>query len=150
MGMYTKVNLILPIKKDIDENTKNIIYDIFKGYGINDLKKEGIQIPEHPFFKPETRIWFPNSGGSYYFTATSNSAIKYDALGEYSMVLHIDTDFKNYDYEIGKFLNWIKPYLAINCQTFLGYSLYEEYLNPTLYYYKDGEIVSYVTNYKGE
>lgn len=150
MGMYTKVSLVLPIKRDIDENTKNIIYGIFKGYGINDLKEEGIQIPEHPFFKPGTRIWFPISVGSYYFTGTSNSAIKYDTIGTHSMVLHIDSDSKADYIDIENFLDWICPYIDFDYTSFIGYSLYEEYLNPTLYYYKDGEIVSYVTDYKGE
>lgn len=157
MGMYTKINLVLPIKKDTDSNTLNILHHIFEGYGLEDLKQANITIPEHPFFKENSSIWFPISYGSYYFTGTYNSCIQHDDLGEYAMVLHIDTDFKNYANEIDNFLDWIKSYLDVDEDgTFLGYSRYEEDLDPVLYYYKEGKILShrvdymYMENMKGE
>lgn len=146
MGMYTKVNLCLPIKKDVDDNTKNILYGIFQGNEIKELAEKGIKIPNHIFFQDCSRVWFPNSGGSYSFTGTCNSAIKYDNLEQYAMVLYIDTDFKNYAEEIENFLDWICPYLDFNRTSFLGYSLYEEYVNPTMYWWKNNEILK-ITNY---
>lgn len=147
MGDYTKANLILPIKKDADRNTIGIISSLFCGDELSDLEEKNLIIPEHPFFEKGNRIWFPNSGGSYYFTGTVNSRIRYDDLGTYAMVLHIDTDFKNYGDEIDRFLDWVKPYLDIKGTAFLGYSQYEYSLNPTLYYYDNGDILSIKTNY---
>lgn len=150
MGMYTKVNLILPIKKETNKNILNIIIALFEGDGLYDLIAKNLNIPEHEFFKENNKIWFPDSGGSYSFTGTVNSRIRYDNLNEYAMVLHIDTDFKNYNNEINKFLDWIEPYIDLSDDTFLGYSLYEEFTNPTLYFYKDNKIISYQTNCIGE
>ena len=89
------------------------------------------------------RVWFPNSCGSYYFTGTANSNIQYRNIDK-EIVLHIDTDFKNYGDEIEYFLDWIAPYIDAYDNEFLGYSRCEETNNPTLYFFKDKKIVSFV------
>ena len=52
-----------------------------------------------------------------------------------SVIMQDIIDFKNYDGEIEKFFNWIKQYLYKGWdKQFIGYSLYEEAIEPTLYY----------------
>ena len=143
MGMYTKVNLCLPIKKDTNNNILQVLDGMFQGDEIADLKEKGLTIPDHIFFKTCSRVWFPNSVGSYYFTGTSNSNIKYDTLRNYAMVLHIDSDSKIIYEDIDNFLEWICPYLDFSSTGFLGYSLYEEDLDPILYWWENNSIVKF-------
>ena len=59
-----------------------------------------------------TRIpWMFRSSGSYYFGANSGqSEFKHDEIGKFWR-LNARFNIKNYDNEIEKFLEWIKPYL---------------------------------------
>ena len=61
-----------------------------------------------------------------------NPSKEYESENYY---LVVRSDFKNYQGEIGKFFDWISPYIE-KCgdKTFIGYSLYEEYDEPRLYY----------------
>ena len=101
MGMYTKINVILKIKQNTPEEIKNILIDIFDGCSVIELrgKTSPRLLEHHKFFDDGSRIWFPASEGSYYFTGTSNSCIKYADVTK-QMVLHIDSDFKDYNNEI--------------------------------------------------
>lgn len=147
MGMYTKINIILSIKNDTPKQIKEILESMFQGDSVEDMREKFLEIPEHKFFEDNRRVWFPASGGSYYFTGTVNSEIKYTSVaGDNQMVLHIDTDFKNYGDEIEYFLDWIAPYIDASQDEFLGYSRYEETKNPTLYFFKDKKIISFVNS----
>lgn len=145
MGMYTKINIILKIKIDTPKKVIDILENMFNGYGAEDIKMKGIELPNHKFFEKGNRVWFPCSAGSYYFTGTANSNIKYRTVDN-QMVLHIDTDFKNYGDEIKHFLDWITPYVDADNNEFLGYSLYEEDNNPTLYFFRNKAICSFTNN----
>lgn len=145
MGMYTKVNLIIKIKKDVPLNVKQIIESMFECCDLEDMVARGIELPNHKFFKDERRVWFPMSSGSYYFTGTTNSNLYYRDVDD-KMVLHIDTDFKNYDDEIELFLDWIRPYIDASEYSFLGYSLFESDANPTLYFYTKKEILQFIND----
>lgn len=144
MGMYTKVNLIIPIKNETEKSVKDILIAMFDGLDVEEMETKQLKIPKHKLFEDGRRVWFPASGGSYYFTGTVNSKIKYTSdAGDNQMVLHIDTDFKNYDDEIKLFLDWIYPYIDGETHRFLGYSQYEEDENPTLHFYGKDKIVSF-------
>lgn len=145
MGMYTKINIIIKLKKETPKNIIEVIECMFNGYDIEDMNACGVEIPKHDFFENDRRVWFPKSCGSYYFTGTANSNIQYRNVDK-EMVLHIDTDFKNYDDEIELFLDWIAPYVDAYEKEFLGYSRYEEDLNPTLYFYSNGKIIEFINN----
>lgn len=145
MGMYTKINIILSIKNDTPKQIKEILESMFQGDSVEDMREKFLEMPEHKFFESGMRVWFPASGGSFYFTGTVNSKIVYEDIGN-KMVLHIDTDFKNYGDEIEHFLDWIAPYIEAGQNEFLGYSRYEETNNPTLYFFKDKKIISFVNN----
>ena len=140
MGMYTKASFIIPIKKDTPKNIKDICYNLFEG----DSELDGFDLPKHQFFETK-RFWAFAGCNSFYFTGTSNSAVKYSDSycgGCEDMVLHIDCDLKNYDDEIELFLDWIKDYMETPTAGFIGYSLYEEDEKPTLYYLRNGKIVN--------
>ena len=125
---------------------KEILKNMFDGCDVIELReKTNPSLLTHKFFEDGSRVWFPCSGGSYYFTGTSNSKIQYTDVGN-QMILHIDTDFKNYNDEIENFLDWIAQYIDATENEFLGYSIYEESSNPTLYFLKDKKIVSFTNN----
>ena len=148
MGMYTKVNLIIPIKNETEKNVKDILIAMFDGLDVEEMEAKQLEIPKHKLFEDGRRVWFPASGGSYYFTGTVNSKIKYTSdVGENQMVLHIDTDFKNYNDEIKLFLDWICPYIdEEHLYRFLGYYQYEEDTNPTLCFYGKDKILQFTNN----
>ncbi len=68
---------------------------------------------------------------SYYFSAKTHSEIVSDRMMKYKY-LCIRCNFKNYDGEIDKFVDWIMPYLEEIDGDFLGFSRYEEFNDPKL------------------
>lgn len=123
MGMYTKYNLIIPLKNDTPDEVINELKMILKG----EEPKDGSYC-----------LWLNNN--SFYFTGTSNSKLLHNTL---NYVLHIDCDTKRNYNEIDDFLNWIVPYAK--SRGFLGYRLYEEDEEPTLIYIDYSELK---VNYK--
>ena len=49
------------------------------------------------------------------------------------------SDFKNYDSEIEKFIDWIGPHLDVNPGEMIGYYRYEEFSEPTIIYAKESK-----------
>lgn len=144
MGMYTKLNLILPLKKDLSVSNQLLIETLVSGTYSDSYYSRENNHPDHPFFNKDNRKSGMFKSSSYYFTGTNNSEIKYDDLREHSMVVHIDCDFKNYNNEIEDFLDWIKQYINADYDDlkFLGYSQYEECNKPKLYYFSTGNIIT--------
>lgn len=128
MGMYTKLNFILPLKQETPQKIKTLLRKMFNGKELTDREK-----PNHKFFKQDN-VHFMNDV-SYYFDGTNNSKIKYN---DGKMVLHINCDTKVFNYF--NFLEFITPYLDTVNNQFIGYDLYEEFNNPTLYFVINGEI----------
>lgn len=89
-------------------------------------------LPDHPLFK--TQRWnklFCMS--SHYFVPTSIQQFEYNHISdEWSLVTY--ASIKNYDNEIEKFFDWIRPYLASSVGDFIGYSQSEYDDAPTLYF----------------
>lgn len=138
MGMYTKFSVVIPIKRETPKEIQEVLVDLVENAGYK-LDSGELQKPNHKFFESD---YFSAQCDSYYFTGTHNSAVKYSHEFEevHRLVLHIDCDFKNYEDNINLFLDFVAPYIDIEDMwqpTFLGYSLYEEDLNPTLYYVND-------------
>lgn len=148
MGMYTKVSFIIPIKTNTPKKIREILIALIEG----DLE-EHMELPKHKFFET-TRFHYFARTDSFYFTGTSNSAVKYPFRdwrdgGSETIVLHIDSDFKHYDEEIELFLDWVKDYMEIPTSGFIGYTLYEMDERPTLWFIRSGEIIAEY-NAKGE
>ena len=83
------------------------------------------------FSTPRWRWLF--SCSSYYFVPRSTHLFDYDDIGKY-WVLIVRSDLKNYDGEIEKFFDWIRPHLEADENVMIGYSRYEKSREPTIYY----------------
>jgi len=125
MGMYTELHFNSALKED----TKQEIIDILK-YMVKDKEKEPEKLPDHPFFDCERwkRLFTTDS---FYFDADTHSTLRFcDTSNQYFLCVRIN--IKNYDGEIGKFIDWINKYLDKFPGDFIGFSRYEEYEDPTL------------------
>lgn len=138
MGMYTELNISLELKQDVPQEVINILMYMTTGEwpaGVqptSDVNLTKEELPDHPLFATDTRWRFMLRGNSYYFDMTPQHVLRYDAISE-ACILSVRSNFKNYDDEINKFLNWIEPYTET--KGFIGYSRYEESDNPVLIHF---------------
>ena len=126
MGMYTELHFNAELKKDVPSDIVAVLE-----YMMNPINKPN-NLPDHPFF--HTDRWdalFVMD--SYYFSADTHSTLRYDDISN-SYYLCIRSNIKNYHDEIGKFIDWIRPYLDEGDNNFLGFYRYEETETPTLIY----------------
>lgn len=123
MGTYTELVLKCGIKEDRPEIVHEVLSFLFKNDG-----QSPPELPDHPFFK--TRGWeaIGRSGSYYHIPAPANF---YD--GRY---LFSRSDFKNYEDEIEKFLDWINPYLSNYPGKCIGWIFCEGTHEP-FFIYKD-------------
>ena len=84
-------------------------------------KKVFTQTPDHPLFKTFRWDMMASSGRSFKTKDEHFGNVDFMLIGE----------FKNYDDEIAKFIDWITPYL---CEDLTGYSHYEGALFSTAYF----------------
>lgn len=127
MGMYTELVMSCRIKDD------PTIINILK-YMIGEEIDKPI-LPAHSLFKTD-RWNFMLQCSSYYFVPDVVHLLKYDEIGKYWSFIN-RSDFKNYDDEINKFIDWITPNLEDTFGTMIGYSRYEEDKEPIIYYSKE-------------
>lgn len=132
MGMYTEIIFGARLKKDTPISVIQTIKELIKI--THSPKINFTNQPEHPFFDCP-RTWLLQSGGSYCFSGTVSPKFIYDNIRA-SWSLHFRTNIKNYDAEIEKFLDWIKPYIesGSGSRNFYAIVTYEEYETPTIYY----------------
>lgn len=71
---------------------------------------------------------------AYFPHSTSYAVFKDDIAGRWFVNVH--SNLKNYDSEIEKFLDFIRPHVD-ECADFLGYHRYEEAESPTLIFRDD-------------
>ena len=112
MGHYTELKVKLKLKKNTPESVINILKRVLierdLGHDKTLFNTEDVFKPEleHEFFKTErwymlflSTNWGDIQGGKFY-----------EENGYWVIDLH--TEFKNYDSEIDKFMNWISPYVV--------------------------------------
>lgn len=130
MGMYTEIIFGAELKKEAPESIINTIQYLVDGKDVSELENA----PDHDFFRSE-RTWLIRSGGSYYFPGTVEPKFWHDDISQ-SWFLHFRTNIKNYDSEIEKFIDWIKPYIGdgVGGRRFFAIVTYEEQDEPTIYY----------------
>ena len=127
MSTYTEIYVKAVLKEDVDDNVINILKYML---GMDDVELEDFEIPSHSLFKTDRWDSMLRSGG-YYNTV---KLFEYNDTSE-NYYLVVRSDFKNYQGEIGKFFDWITPYVKkYGDKTFIGYSLYDEDDEPKLYY----------------
>lgn len=127
MGMYTEFHFNVELKKDVPKevvDALNIMLHSDKGRHDN--------LPDHSLFQTD-RWWCMLRMDSYYFNADTHSTLRFDNISN-AYILCIRCNVKNYNSEIEKFVDWIKPHLADFKGDFLGFSRYEEIETPTLIY----------------
>lgn len=130
MGMYTELVCAFNLKEETPTEVIGILERMCDG-DIQDLNL--IELPDHNLFK-SARWKFMLKSDSYYFDGDSHSTIRNDSIGGYYVTIRCN--LKNYDDEIEKFIDWVKPYISYggNGDYFIGYSRYEESKEPTLIY----------------
>lgn len=128
MGMYTE--LIFSAELDGDMPV-DIVKTIKHMCGQGD--KPDV-LPNHELF--ETDRWsLLLTGSSYYFVDSIVPVFRFDDICE-DWRLTTRSNIKNYDNEIQKFLDWIKPYIRDGSgeRGFYAIVCYEEQAEPTIYY----------------
>jgi hypothetical protein len=128
MGMYTELNCAFSLNR----NTPPQIVEILL-YMTGQSPTEPAELPPHPLFGA-TRWEGMLTGSSAYFDGDPHSAV---SLNETSGKHHVTIrcNFKNYDDEITKFIDWMTPYIDALPGDFIGYSRYEDTEIPTLLYH---------------
>ena len=134
MGMYTEVIFGAGLKEGLPETIVSAIKKMIAG---EDL---GESAPDHPFFRAE-RTWLLRSSGSHYFPGTVEPKFWFDDIAN-QWCLYFRTNIKNYDSEIEKFLDWIKPYIkdGVGERNFYAVVTYEEASEPTIFYLDNEDI----------
>lgn len=127
MGMYTELVLGVDLKKDTPQN----IIDALR-YMLGEIDAEPA-LPAHDLF--DTERWrFMLRCSSYYFAGPTISKLARDEMTK-EWMLAVRTNLKNYDGEIEKFCDWLRPHISDpDAGEFMGYSRYEEAEHPTLLY----------------
>ena len=122
MGMYTEIY----VSVDLKEDTPEFIIDILKAI----CYKGDERILEcYP-----SRWKYLFNSGSYYTANTRVAEITFDTIsGQYSLIGK--GDIKNYGDEIEQFFSFIESHVdTCGVRTFMGYSLFEESVEPILFY----------------
>jgi hypothetical protein len=120
MGMYSGLKMNVELK----QNTPSDVLCILKYMIDNEIEKP--TIPNHPLFATERWCLMLRSFSAYFPTATKSELIYKDS----TYLLNIQCNFKNYDNELEKFVDWIRPY--IETKGVIGHSHYEENEEPEL------------------
>lgn len=129
MGMYTELYIACRIRGDVPIEVINILNHMFS------VDAEPEKLPEHDFFKCH-RWGCLGTGSSYYFVPESVSCFRRDSINSgYTLISR--SDLKNYDDEIAKFIDWIKPYIEGEPYDHIGHYRYEENDKPTLLFLGD-------------
>lgn len=128
MGMYTEFFFRAGLQRNLPKEVLDILWLLI---GVSEDFPP--TIPDHAFF--ETHRWRKIlTSSSYYFVPLSVSElVKDDITNQYSLVAY--SSLKNYDSEIEKFVDWIRPYVDTPPGEMLGYSRYEESKEPEIFYY---------------
>jgi len=92
----------------------------------------------HPFFRTERWRMIGHCSSYYFGYSDSHTKIHFDDIS-HEWLLSFRCSLKNYDNEIEKFIDWIRPLVEDGSgdMNFLGYSMYEECFEPVLYYLKE-------------
>lgn len=131
MGMYTELVCAIELKRDTPEFVLSTLR-----YMLHDSDDDQLTLPKHPLFKTD-RWQYMLNGDSYYFSGKTNTRLTWDKIVS-SYYLTIRCNLKNYNDEIGKFMDWISQYADEH--GFVGYTRYEEADDPILIYIRDGKV----------
>ena len=130
MGMYTELYVKAVFKEDLPKDVVDIIEYML---GIGDNEVDDLKLPDHELFKTPRWVCMLRSASHYHIPFALNEFIYNEISENYFLVAR--ADFKNYNGEVGKLFDWLKPYLKQKFdKTLIGYALHEAATEPTLYY----------------
>lgn len=132
MGMYTELIFGAELKRETPTEVITILKSMVKG------NKTYRKLPNHPFFESARWKWLFRMGSYYFGIHDGNAELKFDDICK-AWHLNTRSNLKNYDDEIEKFLDWIKPYISQGSgyRDFYAIVIYEESDEPTIYYLSD-------------
>lgn len=126
MGMYTEIYINVDLLPNTPTEIINVLNAVFKDRSSDLLDT----------FPKRWRLLFNN--GSYYTPLTSCSEMTFDEIaGQWSILGK--GDIKNYNNEIEEFFDFLMPYIDAQEGMFIGYSRYEEALEPQLIFKGKGK-----------
>lgn len=131
MGLYTELIFGASIKADnLPEEVLNVLKFLF-----GESEQMPVKLSNHEFFKC-SRWDLITSCSSYYFAVrNTHRNISYDKISN-TWNCSSRANLKNYDNEIDKFLDWIKPWIeqGSGINNMYAIVIYEESETPTIYY----------------
>lgn len=134
MGMYTEIFFRAQLVKDLPEEVLSALHAIVGG------EDPTLPAPEHPLFDCPRWTWLGNTSSAYFPMMAKSNLRQNDYNKQWNLVLH--ANLKNYADEIGKFFDWIDPYVDALGGEFIGYQLYEDVepgTTPIHYFKKESE-----------
>ena len=127
MGNYTALNCAFELKKDTPQTVLDILRYMADGTGYLP------PLPDHPLFACHRwRSLF--TCDSYYFDDQTHTDVLFDDCTD-TWYVSVRSNLKNYDGEIGKFFDWVTPYIDKMDGEFVGYHRYEQNEVPTLVFH---------------
>jgi len=130
MGMYTEIYVKVSLKSNTPQEVIEVL-SAMMGEG-----EDPATLPDHELFT-KGRWRFMLRCSSYYHMPSCVGKFWYDDIAKQWFLLS-RSDLKNYEGEIESFFEWIAPYAEQNSEKqFIGYELYEECDEPTMYYLTD-------------
>jgi len=126
MGMYTELIFGAELKKETPKQVINALK-----YIIGELENKPNDFP-----LPKGRCEYVLKGCSYYFAVSESlSKIWFDEISK-SWKISSRSNIKNYENEIEKFLEWIKPHIerGSGAKDMYAMTIYEEDFEPIIYY----------------
>lgn len=130
MGMYTQLHLGVTLSKETPTEIINLLRFMLHE---TDDEKYTQPLPNHELFKHNRWVYMLTCD-SYYFNYKTTHLFKFDDIGQHWW-FNVTTNLKNYEDEIGLFLDWINQYIEDpmrNCDEMLGYIRYEENALPDI------------------
>ena len=128
MGTYTELNCAFSLH---GETPQHVVETLL--YMTGQSETEPDSLPPHPLFG-DTRWDGMLSGSSSYFGADPHSTVRRNEInGKYHVTIRCN--FKDYDGEIEKFIDWITPHIQALPGDFIGYKRSDLTEVPTLLYH---------------
>jgi hypothetical protein len=134
MGMYTEMIFGARLRPDLPTKIEKLLK-----YMVEPEKTAMPKVlPEHNLFKCERWTYLFTCGSYYFGIHRPHAILEWDDVSN-SYSLSVRSSIKNYDGEIAKFLDWIKPYLQQGSGNRGMYAVtcYEEDDVPTMHFLED-------------
>jgi hypothetical protein len=128
MGTYTELVCAFALHTNTPHRTLDLLLYMT---GLSDA--EPSELPDHPLFN-QTRWAQMLQSDSVFFEGDARSVLRLEEFdGQHRVTIRCN--FKNYDDEIAKFIDWITPCVDALPGDFLGYSRAETTEVPTLLFH---------------